>query len=417
MTFKAQLVRLDQIAQINPKRRVSKGASVAFVEMAALPQNFRDINPSEVEIRTAKGAGAHFQNGDTLLARITPCLENGKTAQVNCLKENSVGEGSTEFIVLCGIDREDDDYVYYLCRDATFREYAIGRMEGTSGRQRVSWQSIAAYEFVFPPPSQRRAAAQTLSLLDDRITMLRETNKTLEAIAQALFKSWFVDFDPVRAKADGKLPEGIDAATAALFPDAFEKTELGLVPKGWAFKAIGDLLVPKRGKSITKTKCVEGDIPVVAGGLEPAYFHNQSNVSSPVVTISASGANAGFVRLYQQDIWASDCSFVSAEQTEEIYFWYVFLKFNQEKIYFMQQGAAQPHIYPSDLIRLHICSPQVDKLRGVFNSLVSPLFDRIGLNDTKIQTLSNIRESLLPRLISGRLRIADAEAELERAIA
>lgn len=150
MTFKAQLVRLDEIALINPKRRVTKGTSVPFVEMAALPQNFRDINPSEVETRIAKGAGAHFQNGDTLLARITPCLENGKTAQVDCLEDDSVGEGSTEFIVLCGIDREDDDYVYYLCRDAEFREYAIGRMEGTSGRQRVSWQSIAAYEFAFP---------------------------------------------------------------------------------------------------------------------------------------------------------------------------------------------------------------------------------------------------------------------------
>lgn len=163
MTFECPLVRLDQIAQINPKRRVSKGVSVPFVDMAALPQNFRDINPNDVVVRVAKGAGAHFQNGDTLVARITPCLENGKTVQVRCLDSDVVGEGSTEFIVLCGIDRADDNYVYYLCRDPAFREYAIGRMEGTSGRQRVSWQSIAAYEFAFPPPSERRAAAVLIS--------------------------------------------------------------------------------------------------------------------------------------------------------------------------------------------------------------------------------------------------------------
>lgn len=306
------------------------------------------------------------------------------------------------------------DFIRYLICNQDFTNYVQSVHTGTS-IPHISKGQIERFEVSVPPLKFQNAIAKILVALDDRITLLRDTNQTLEAIAQALFKSWFVDFDPVRAKAEGRLTEGIDAATAALFPDAFEESELGVVPKGWAFQAVGDLLVPKRGKSITKTKCVEGDIPVVAGGLEPAYFHNQSNVSSPVVTISASGANAGFVRLYQQDIWASDCSFVSAEQTEAIYFWYVFLKFNQEKIYFMQQGAAQPHIYPSDLIRLHICSSQTDKLRGAFNSLVSPLFDRIGLNGAKIHTLSNLRDTLLPRLISGQLRIADAEAELEKA--
>ncbi|MES2364109.1 MAG: restriction endonuclease subunit S, partial [Pseudomonadota bacterium] len=209
MSFEPQEIRLDSIAQVNPKRKVSKGKSVPFIDMAALPQHSRDINPAEVALREAKGAGAHFQNGDTLLARITPCLENGKTSQVRCLKDGEVGEGSTEFITLCGIDSADDDFVYYLCRDQAFREYAIGRMEGTSGRQRVSWQSIAAYEFSCPPPGERRAAARVFSLIDDRITLLRETNATLEAIAQALFKSWFVDFDPVRAKMEGRAPEGM----------------------------------------------------------------------------------------------------------------------------------------------------------------------------------------------------------------
>ena len=128
MSFELKLSRLEQIAQINPKRRVTKGVQVPFVEMAALPQNFRDIQRSDVEVRAAKSAGAHFKNGDTLLARITPCLENGKTAQVSCLDADVIGEGSTEFIVLCGIDPEDDDFVYYLCRDPEFRNYASGRL-------------------------------------------------------------------------------------------------------------------------------------------------------------------------------------------------------------------------------------------------------------------------------------------------
>jgi type I restriction enzyme S subunit len=304
-------------------------------------------------------------------------------------------------------------FLYLFVRSNLFIQQ-VKSLQSGSAQPQLPIRDMKRIEMPIPSLSEQAAICEAIGSLDDRIALLRETNATLEAMAQALFKSWFVDFDPVHAKKVGRTPEGMDEATANLFPDDFEESELGLVPKGWGVQAVGDLLVPKRGKSITKTKCVEGDIPVVAGGLEPAYFHNQSNVSSPVVTISASGANAGFVRLYQQDIWASDCSFVSIEQTEAIYFWYVFLKLNQEKIYFMQQGAAQPHIYPSDLIRLHICSPKIDKLRGVFNSLVSPLFDRIGLNSTKIQTLSNLRDTLLPRLISGQLRIADADPQLNK---
>ena len=221
------LVRLDQLADVNPTRKVRKGSSVPFIDMAALPQHSRDICVDGVSAREAKGAGAHFKNGDTLLARITPCLENGKTAQVRCLADSTVGEGSTEFIVLCGKDTADDDYVYYLCRDSAFREYAIGRMEGTSGRQRVSWQSIAAYEFAFPPPSERRAAAKVLAALDDRITLLRETNSTLEAIAQALFKSWFVDFDPVRAKMEGRAPKAWTRPQRRCFPIRLRRRSWG----------------------------------------------------------------------------------------------------------------------------------------------------------------------------------------------
>jgi type I restriction enzyme S subunit len=188
-----------------------------------------------------------------------------------------------------------------------YLQHQIGWNEGTGST--VSNLRIPVLEALkVPTPSLyvQQKIAEMLGTIDDRISLLRDTNQTLEAIAQAIFKSWFVDFDPVSAKSQGLEPDGMDAETAALFPDAFEETELGLVPRGWTFQAVGELLVPKRGKSITKTKCVDGGIPVVAGGLEPAYFHNQSNVHSPVVTISASGANAGFIRLYQQDIWASD---------------------------------------------------------------------------------------------------------------
>ena len=313
--------------------------------------------------------------------------------------------------------------------DTSLRTYLKAVLESTPGKHLIdavlntTVQKTLNLKDVrqLPIPLPSRFVIEEISSIANsliqRIAVLRETNTTLEAIAQEMFKSWFVDFDPVHAKQQGRAPEGMDEATAALFPDSFEESELGLVPIGWEVKSLGDLLVPKRGKSITKSKCIDGDIPVVAGGLEPAYFHNQGNVCSPVVTISASGANAGFVRLYQQDIWASDCSFVSAEQTDATFFWYAFLKFNQDKIYSMQQGAAQPHIYPSDLMRLSISSPKSCVMRNVFNGFVSPLFESIGLANSKIKTLASLRDTLLPRLISGQLRLPEAEAVLEEATA
>jgi type I restriction enzyme S subunit len=217
----------------------------------------------------------------------------------------------------------------------------------------------------------------------------------------------------VHAKQEGKECAGIDKATADLFPNSFVESELGSIPKGWEVNSLGDKVIPKRGKIITKLTTSAGDIPVVAGGLDPAYFHNKSNVVSPAITISSSGANAGFVRLYQQDIWASDCCYISSEQTQEVFFWYIFLKANQEKIYFMQQGAAQPHIYASDLMRLTVCLPKDYRLVAAFNTLVTPLFNSIKIANNQIHTLSNLRDTLLPRLISGKLDLSNIEVQLE----
>jgi type I restriction enzyme S subunit len=351
---------------------------------------------------------------DILLTEIRP--SNGRYAYVDFDAFNYVV--STKFMVIESYGRVKPRFLYHVLTNKFALEEFQRIAESRSGTfPQITFESIEHFPIPLPPLSAQDALIVFFDELDARISLHRETNATLEAIAQALFKSWFVDFDPVRAKFEGKLPEGMDETTAALFPDAFAETELGMAPIGWEVKTLGDLIVPKRGKTITKAKCVEGDIPVVAGGLEPAYFHNQSNVSCPVVTISASGANAGFVRLYQQDIWASDCSLISLEQTDSVYFWYVFLKANQEKIYFMQQGAAQPHIYPSDLMRLNIYSSNAGKERAVFNKLVSPLFEKIALATAKIKTLADLRDTLLLRLISGQLRLADAEAELERVTA
>jgi type I restriction enzyme S subunit len=257
--------KITDIVDFNPKRSIEKRSTAPFIDMAALSVDSRDI--SLIVEREFNGGGSKFKNGDTLFARITPCLENGKTAKVSGLSDKTVAHGSTEFIVMAAKDPTyDEDYVYYLARLTEFRSYAQARMEGTSGRQRVSWQSLAEFKFDFPPKETRRQIGAFLKSIDDKIALNTQTNQTLEAIAQAIFKSWFVDFEPVKAKmavleAGGTAEEAERAAmcaisgkdeaaltqlqteqpdayaelaqTAALFPFAMQDSELGEIPEGW----------------------------------------------------------------------------------------------------------------------------------------------------------------------------------------
>ena len=418
--------RLDQIAEINPARKVRKGSVVPFVDMAALPQHSRDIGAEGVLVREAKGAGAHFQNGDTLLARITPCLENGKTAQVRCLDGDAIAEGSTEFIVLCGKDPEDNDFIYYLCREPAFREYAIGRMEGTSGRQRVSWQSIAAYEFAFPPPDERRAAACVLSALDDRITLLRETNATLEAIAQALFKSWFVDFDPVRAKMEGRAPEGMDEATAALFPDALEETELGPVPRGWLQQTFRET-IQIIGGGTPKTSNPDfwgGDIPwfsvVDAPGssdvfvidtekhITEAGLQGSSTKLLPVgTTIISARGTVGKLALTGRVMAMNQSCYGLRGKAGDIYFTYFSATRLVQQLKQRAHGSVFDTITQDTFAGVHLAYPSPAVI-AAFDATVEPLMARIRENLFEAQTLATLRDTLLPRLISGQLRVPEA---------
>ena len=306
-----------------------------------------------------------------------------------------------------------NSFLFWLMRGEGYRSHVKACASGSTVRM-ITKDVILDYCFSCPAEKEAEAIATFLDRIEDKIELNQKMNQTLEEIAKAIFKSWFVDFDPVRAKAEGR-PTGLPPEISDLFPDELVDSEIGEIPKGWSVSTLGDLVSPKKGKSITKKKVVEGSVPVVAGGLSPAYYHNTSNVKAPTVTVSASGANAGFAKLYNEDIWASDCSYISGQQTPFVFLWYVFLKIHQAKIYHMQQGAAQPHIYPSDLMRLQLAYPESDELWCRALDLIAPMFLRIGNADKESVVLSELRDTLLPKLISGELRIPDAEKFLEEA--
>jgi restriction endonuclease S subunit len=171
-------------------------------------------------------------------------------------------------------------------------------------------------------------------------------------------------------------------------------------------KLIGDIITPKRGKGLLSKDAVFGDAPVVAGGLEPATYHNIANTTSPVLTISASGANAGFVNLWNIPVWSSDSSFIDADMTNDVYFWYVMLKKRQQEIFDAQTGSAQPHIYPKHIAAMPIVELEQEDITQ-FTSIVTPMFQTIGENKKQNTKLAELRDSLLPRLMSGKLDVSN----------
>lgn len=186
--------KLSEIAYINPRESLGKGVVAKKVPMDKLQPFCRDI--PEFVLEEYKG-GTKFRNGDTIMARITPCLENGKIAKVSVLSDGEVGFGSTEYIVFRAIDGVSDaNFLYYLICSPLVRNPAIKSMVGSSGRQRVQTDVVANLDVELPPIEEQRKIGGLLKAIDDKIELNNVINNNLEQQAKTLFKSWFVDFEP-----------------------------------------------------------------------------------------------------------------------------------------------------------------------------------------------------------------------------
>ena len=224
---------------------------------------------------------------------------------------------------------------------------------------------------------------EILSRYDSLIENYQKQIKLLEEAAQRLYKEWFIDLR---------------------FPGHENTKIVDGVPEGWTPSQLGQLAEFKRGKTITKKDVIDGNIPVVAGGLEPAYYCNKSNTAERVITISGSGANAGFTRMYFEKVWASDCSFVDVSVTPFLHFVYCYLKDNKTTIDNMQKGAAQPHVYAKDINSLGLCIP-IESILKSFEGKISKYFDSISSLQSQLRLLTEARNRLLPKLMSGEIEI------------
>ena len=259
----------------------------------------------------------------------------------------------------------------------------------SAGATRNAITKAMIENLILPCPKSlddQRRIASILSSLDRKIELNNKINDDLEEMAQAIFKNWFVDFEPFK---DGK----------------FVDSELGMIPEGWKVGLLGELCNFKRGKNLLTKNAIDEGVPVVAGGLEPSCYHNVANTGAPVITVSGSGANAGFMRMYHVPVWASDCSFIDIS-CENFYFVYCFLKVNSKLLKHAQTGAVQPHVKPSDIHDFELVIPDKESIYD-FQDKVKPFFDKIASIQKESSRLSLLRDTLLPRLMSGELEVPE----------
>lgn len=407
--------------EIGPSRTLKRGVVAPFVPMDALPVHARAFE--RIDYREFTGSGTRFKNGDTLIARITPCLENGKTAYVAGLPDNTIGHGSTEYIVLTGRESLSDGlYGYYLARSPDFRRYAIGHMEGTSGRQRVPSTAIEKYVLALPPLSEQRAIAHILGTLDYKIELNRRRNQTLEAMARALFKDWFVDFGPVRARMEGRDPY-LPADLWQIFPDCLDDEGK---PEGWAERPLDEIADFLNGLALQKFPATDLDdsLPVIKIAELRNGVSSKSDRASREVPAKYIIKDGDFLFSWSGSLlakfWTEGEGALNQhlfKVTSESYpIWFVSHWVHHHLEEFQAIAASKAttmgHIQRGHLkVAMTLCPPEnvLEKL-GV---VMAPLVEQSIHNELESRSLDQLRDTLLPKLISGELRIADAERFLE----
>ena len=296
--------------------------------------------------------------------------------------------------------------------ESTAGRHLIDAVLNTTVQKTLNLKDIRKLPIPMPTGAEIKWISAISEALTDRITLLRDTNATLEAIAQALFKSWFVDFDPVRAKQEGRAPEGMDEATARLFPDSFEESELGLVPRGWAIGILSDLLVLQRGFDLPSQDRVPGDFPIIAAS-GPSGTHHESMAKGPGVVTGRSGV-LGKVFLELENYWPLNTTlWVKEFRAAMPCFAYEVLRMLDFQSF--NAGSAVPSLNRNHIHGLRYLIPQRSCIE-TYEAIAIDLHTRVKLNSQQAQTLATLRDTLLPRLISGQLRLPEVQQRFEEPI-
>ncbi|WP_081864289.1 restriction endonuclease subunit S [Mageeibacillus indolicus] len=382
MKYKWTIKTLSDIADFNPRESLSKGTLAKKIAMDKLQPFCRDVPSFELE---KFSGGTKFRNGDTIMARITPCLENGKTAKVNILDDGEIGFGSTEYIVFRAKEGTDKDYLYYLVCSPLVREPAIKSMVGSSGRQRVQTDVVQGLSIAVPPIEEQRQIGGILRALDDKIELNNEINKNLEQQAQAIYQQMFID-NPDPDWIEGSLSD-IANITMGQSPSGSSYNEDGIgtiffqgrAEFGFRFPTIR--LYTTEPKRMAYANDILMSVRAPVGNLNVS--HNDCCIGRGLAAIHSKTNHQSFV-LYTMFSLKKQLDVFNGEGT-------VFGSINRNSLNDM------PILIPDD--------EQIEK----FELIVAPMDATIRNNYDEICRLQAVRDSLLPRLMSGELDVSDID--------
>jgi len=405
---------LSEIADLNPRESISKGVMAKKISMDMLQLHCRDV--SAYEVRPFTG-GTKFRNGDTIMARITPCLENGKIAKVNVLDKDEVGFGSTEYIVFRAKEGlSDPNFIYYLVCSPIVREPAIKSMVGSSGRQRVQTDVIKKLEVLVPSLDEQHKIAGILKALDDKIELNNKINKNLEEQAVLLFRSMFTQTDSF---SDNQLIE----SDFGCIPSTYKVVKAGDLPllitdyvANGSFASLKEnvtLYQEKNYAYFIRNTDLKADSFGVFVDKHSYDFLAKSTLYGGEIIISNVG-DVGSVFLCpildRPMTLGNNMIMLRSQQPELQYFLYVWFKwsYGQGLIQGIKGGSAQPKFNKTDFRNLPIMLPPESVLHE-YHTAVSPMFSMIANNKSENSRLIGIRDSILPKLMSGELDVSNVD--------
>lgn len=378
--------KLSDIADFNPRETIKKGTIAKKIPMDVLRPFYRDI-PYYTEEKFS--GGTKFRNGDTIMARITPCLENGKTAQVSILNDGEVGFGSTEYIVFRAKEGiADKDYLYYLVCSPEVREPAIKSMVGSSGRQRVQIDVVKNLEIDVPPLADQEKIGQFLKTFDDKIALNNRINKNLEQQAQAIFANEFLSLDT--------LPDGWKQASLIDIADYLN----GLAMQKYR-PSTDETGIPVLKIKELRQGCCDNNSELCSPNIKSDYIIHDGDV-----IFSWSGS-------LLVDFWCGGvCGlnqhlFKVTSTKYDKWFYYAWTKHHLDRFIAVaaDKATTMGHIKRDELAKAEVLIPN-EKDYNRIGALLQPIFELIISNQIENKKLAETRDTLLPKLMSGEIDIS-----------
>ena len=387
--------KLSDIADFNPRETIKKGAIAKKISMDVLRPFYRDI-PYYVE--ECFSGGTKFRNGDTIMARITPCLENGKTAQVSILNDGEVGFGSTEYIVFRAKEGiADKDYLYYLVCSPEVREPAIKSMVGSSGRQRVQTDVVKNLEIDVPPLVEQEKIGSFLKAFDDKIALNDRINKNLEQQAQALFKSWFLDYELW----DGSVPDSWNRGKLGDFAEikrggSPRPIQEYLSDSGLRWLKISDVT------SLQTPFVIDIKDHIIEAGLRKTVFLKAGSL------VLSNSATPGVPKILDVDSCIHDGWLYFPESKFSKEYLYLYFKYIRQQLVNLSNGSVFNNLKTDILKRYPTILPDKETLRR-FDDIVIPMFLQMQNLTRESHKLADMRDALLPKLMSGELDVSNID--------